>query len=58
MPRKAEDRVQMRMVHILIPKDLHRLVRIRCADEECSIQQYVLGLIDRDMKGYKMPGRK
>ena len=41
-----------RMIHIRLPKDLHRQVRYRCINEEESVQRYVLGLIERDMKKY------
>ena len=56
MPKKPEDRAKMRMVHILIPEELHQKVRIRCAYEDRSIQDYISTLIAQDMKRYK-PGK-
>ena len=53
---RPEDRASMRMVHILIPKDLHKRLQLRCVYQEISIQKYVAGLIERDMNRYKLPG--
>ena len=56
MPRSKAERAKSRMVHILIPEKLHVRVRVRCAYEDRSIQNYVEMLITRDMKAYKLPG--
>jgi predicted DNA binding CopG/RHH family protein len=49
---KIEEKNKTRKIHILLPEDLHRLVRIRCAYEDLSIQEYVSSLIAHDMHGY------
>ena len=49
MPMRPEDRAKMRMVHILVDKDLHKQVRLRLVEEERSIQNYVASLIEKDM---------
>lgn len=41
-----------RKIHILIPNDLHKRVRIRCAIEDRSIQDYVASLIAQDMERF------
>ena len=58
MPLSREQRAKMRMVHILLPKDLHRRVRLRCVYEDKSIQDYVAGVIERDMRRWKEPGTR
>ena len=47
-----------RMVHIRLPRDLHKRIQHRCVDEEISIQHYVLALIEHDMKGFRLTGQK
>lgn len=47
-----------RMVHIRLPRDLHKRIQHRLVDEETSIQRYVLALIERDMKGYRKAGNR
>ena len=44
-----------RKVHIMLSDDLHRDVRIRCAYEDISIQDYVASLIANDMKRFDVP---
>ena len=57
MPRSKADRAKHRLVHILIPEKLHVRVRVRCAYQDRSIQDYVAGLIDSDMRRWKEPRR-
>lgn len=42
-----------RKIHVLLPEDLHREIRIRCAFEDISIQHYVSSLVAHDMKQYE-----
>ena len=56
MPKRPEDRANLRMVHILISKTVHKRLQLRCVYEEISIQKYVAGLIERDMNPYRLPG--
>lgn len=44
--------LKTRKIHITIPEELHRMVRIRCAYEDRSIQDYVSSLIAQDMTQY------
>jgi hypothetical protein len=54
---KIEEKNKTRKIHILLPEDLHRLVRIRCACEDLSIQEYVSSLIAHDMHGYDVQAK-
>jgi len=47
-----------RKVHIQLSDDLHRDVRIRCAYEDISIQDYVASLIANDMKRFDVPRKR
>jgi len=47
-----------RKVHIMLSDDLHRDVRIRCAYEDISIQEYVASLIAKDMKRFDVPSKR
>ena len=47
-----------RKVHILLSDDLHRDVRIRCAYEDISIQEYVASLIANDMRRFDAPRKR
>ena len=47
-----------RKVHIMLSDDLHRDVRIRCAYEDISIQDYVASLIANDMKRFDVPHKR
>jgi hypothetical protein len=38
-----------RKIHIALLEGLHKKVRIRCACEDVSIQEYVEALIERDI---------
>lgn len=50
-----ETRKKTRKVHIMLSDDLHRDVRIRCAYEDITIQEYVASLIANDMKYFDVP---
>lgn len=47
-----------RKVHIMLSDDLYRDVRIRCAYEDISIQDYVASLIANDMKRFDVPRKR
>lgn len=47
-----------RKVHIMLSVALHRDVRIRCAYEDISIQDYVASLIATDMKRFDVPRKR
>lgn len=41
-------------IHVSLPEDLHKKVKVKCAYEDLSIQSYVEKLIREDMKGYSV----
>ena len=44
---------QKRKIHVLLPQDLHRKLRVRCAYDDVSIQEYVESLIASDIKRHE-----
>jgi hypothetical protein len=42
-----------RMIHIRLPADVHRLMRIRVAEEDTKVQDWVAALIEKTVKGRK-----
>jgi len=43
------DRAEMRKIHIRLLPDLHRRLRIRCAELDTTIQDFVVDLLERDL---------
>lgn len=50
MPEKKEDN---RMMHIRLSLDTHKKLRIWAAEEDCSIQQLVSKILDREVQKRK-----
>jgi len=46
-----------RKVHIRMGEDLHRRLRIRCAELDTTIQDYVVELLDRELSTDKRTRR-
>lgn len=40
-----------RKVHIRVEGELHRLLRIRCAELDLTIQDYVVRLLEENLRG-------
>lgn len=51
-----KDMTGMRMVHVRLTDEIHRLLRIRVAEEDTHIQDWVARLIERELKGKKKGG--
>jgi predicted HicB family RNase H-like nuclease len=49
--KKQANNSKERMVHIRLNPDTHRLLRVRTAEEDVSIQDWVTSLIERELKG-------
>ncbi len=48
----AEDqKPEGRMIHVRLPEEVHRLLRIRAAEEDTTIQAWVSSLIEKNLKG-------
>ncbi len=43
------ERTETRKIHIRLMPDLHRRLRIRCAELDTTIQNFVVDLLDRDL---------
>jgi hypothetical protein len=46
-----------RKIHIRMGEDLHKLLRIRCAELDTTIQDYVVELLGRELATGKRPPR-
>jgi predicted DNA binding CopG/RHH family protein len=44
-----------RKVHVALPGDVHQKLRVKCALEDVTIQQYVSSLIERDVSDVQLP---
>ena len=40
-----------RKIHVRMSPDLHRCLRVRCAELDTTIQDYVVGLLERELAG-------
>jgi len=46
-----------RKIHIRMGEELHKRLRIRCAELDTTIQDYVVELLDRELSAGKRPPR-
>ena len=51
--RKKIDKAGTRMIHVRLTDEIHRLLRIRVAEEDTHIQDWVSRLIENELKGRK-----
>jgi plasmid stability protein len=47
---EEKSKAKTRMVHILLPEELHKKVRIRAAESDRTIQDWVVEAIRRDIE--------
>lgn len=45
-------------IHIRLPEDLHKELKVKCIYEEVSVQQFVEGLIKEKLADYKTDPKK
>ena len=50
------DRADARKIHIRLVPDLHRRLRIRCAELDVTIQDFVVDLLERELGEPREPG--
>jgi predicted HicB family RNase H-like nuclease len=50
---KKKDMTESRMIHIRLSEEVHRLLRIRVAEQDCRIQEWVTALIEKELRGGK-----
>lgn len=48
---------QGRMIHVRIPMDIHRLLRLRVADKDSTIQEFVATLIEKSVSRNRGRGK-
>lgn len=49
------DRPKPRKIHILLPPDVHRRLRVRCAVEDASMQEFVERLLTDAVRDVRLP---
>ena len=42
--------MEYKLIHIKLEPELHRLLRLECADKEVSIQKYVSNVLKENLK--------
>ena len=47
-----QKQLKTRMVHVRLPEDLHKLLRIRAAENDTTIQDWLANLIQNEL-GYQ-----
>ena len=55
------DRPKERKIHIALPDDVHQRLRVKCAVEDRSMQEFVATLLTEAVRDVRMPvlkGRK
>ena len=56
MQRPQKDKREGRMIHVRLSESTHRLLRIRAAELDTTIQDWVASLIEREV-GQKNKGK-
>jgi len=49
MEARSSREAKPRMIHVRLPEDVHKRVRIRAAETDMTIQDWVLELIQREL---------
>ena len=56
--RNASGEKPERMIHIRLKPDTHRRLRVRAAEEDVTIQDWVMELIERELSGFSLANRR
>ncbi|MEQ4490369.1 MAG: toxin-antitoxin system HicB family antitoxin [Dehalococcoides mccartyi] len=48
--KQAKSKPEIRMIHIRLPEDIHKKVRVRAAEADVTIQDWVLEAIQEHLK--------
>ena len=51
----SKARPRERKIHVALPDDVHRKLRVKCALEDVTIQEYVARLIKADIEDLELP---
>lgn len=57
MGNDKTERRNGRMIHIRLPEELHRKLRIRAAETDVTIQEYVVSVLKRELERQQQEGR-
>ena len=49
MKEHRQEKPKMRMIHVRIPEELHKRLRIRAAEKDTTIQDWVAALIRNEL---------
>lgn len=49
MKEHQQEKSKMRMIHVRIPEELHKRLRIRAAEKDTTIQDWVAALIRNEL---------
>ena len=52
------DRPKERKIHIALPEDVHQRLRVKCAVEDTSMQEFVAKVLARVVKDVHVPVAK
>lgn len=44
-----------RKIHVALPEDVHQRLRVKCALEDVTIQQYVARLLEKNVENIELP---
>jgi plasmid stability protein len=50
MPRRGEDTREGRMIHVRLPPEVHKRLRIRTAEMDTSIQDWVTAVLIKELE--------
>jgi predicted HicB family RNase H-like nuclease len=50
MPRRGEDTREGRMIHVRLPPEVHKRLRIRTAEMDTSIQEWVAAVVIKELE--------
>jgi len=56
VPKKRADPQNQRKIHIRLSEEVHRRLRIRAAELDTTIQEWVAALIDKELSQRKKRG--
>ena len=57
MGNDKTERRNGRMIHIRLPEELHRKLRIRAAETDVTIQEYVVAVLKGELERQQKEGR-
>jgi len=53
--KQRSKQADVRRIHVNLPEEVHQKLRVKCALEDMTIQEYVSRLIAKDVQGVELP---